>query len=343
MRYFRTIVGMLAVIGCMGIGLLVWQLNAPNPKRLAEQPVSEDQGGPPAHPLMIEAIRMRDYPGSAIKTEQNLGNQGGYTNQVISYRSDGLKIFALMSVPVSPRPAKGYPVVVLNHGFIPADQYSTTGPDYVAWISHLARNGFVVIKPDYRGHGNSEGTAEGGNFSPVYAYDILNLVASLKKYDLVDPEGIGMIGHSMGGSVSLRTIVVSKDVKATVMAAGTVGSAEDLMYRWRRRTTTPPPQFINSVRRRLTEEFGEPKSNPEFWNKVSAVNYVDFVAGAVQIHHGSDDDSVPPLFSETLNTALEKAQKDVDHFVYPGGDHNFTVHRSQYLQRITNFFTRELR
>jgi hypothetical protein len=38
----------------------------------------------------------------------------------------------------------------------------------VAYVDALARNGYIVFKSDYRGHGNSEGSAPGGYGSPAY-------------------------------------------------------------------------------------------------------------------------------------------------------------------------------
>lgn len=342
----KRLIQALILIGMLAGGIsAILYLRQPEPSTQSAQPVAivkENEGGLPEHPLMVEAIRLKQYPGSEITIEQEAGFRSGFPSRIISYKSDGLKIYALLTQPNAPKPEAGYPVVILNHGYIPPTQYRTLGTDYSSWIARLAANGFVVIKPDYRGHDRSEGEAQGGNFSPVYAYDVLNLVASLKKDPLINPAAIGMIGHSMGGSVSLRTIVASKDIKATVMAAGVVGSAEDLLYRWRRRTTSPPPQFINSVRQNLIDQYGEPSDNPEFWRKVSAVNYTKFVAGPVQVHHGTSDESVPPVFSETLVNSLKQANKQVEHFAYAGGDHNFTTHRSLFLARITEFFSENL-
>lgn len=63
----------------------------------------------------------------------------------------------------------------------------------------------------------------------------MNALASLKKYKDADPDRIGMWGHSMGGGITLRSMVVSKDIKADVIWAGVVGSYSDLLNNWRRR------------------------------------------------------------------------------------------------------------
>jgi len=101
----------------------------------------------------------------------------------------------------------------------------------------------ISSKSDYRGLGNSEGRATGGYGSPDYTIDVLNAVASIKRYRDADPSRIGMWGHSMGGAVTLRAMVVSQDVKAGVIWAGVVASYPDLFTKWHRPPSgnVPPP------------------------------------------------------------------------------------------------------
>ena len=141
-------------------------------------------------------------------------------------------------------------------------------------------------------------------------------------------------------------MVVLGDIKASVIAAGVVGSAEDLFYNWRRRAGfVPPPWWATaSARAKLVQNYGEPKDNPEFWNKISAVNYVDAIAGHVQIHHGTADQSVPKEFSNSLNSALKAAGKEVEYFEYEGGDHNLSGEfRDLFLSRSLDFFNKNLK
>ena len=121
-----------------------------------------------------------------------------YDPLLVSYESDGLKIYALLTVPNGDEPATGWPVVIFNHGYIPPAQYRTT-ERYVAYVDAFARNGYIVFRSDYRGHGSSEGEARGGYGSPDYTIDVLNAVSSIKRFPDADPNRIGMWGHSMGG------------------------------------------------------------------------------------------------------------------------------------------------
>ena len=69
-----------------------------------------------AHPLQIDAMRAREYPGSDIVIESVLDPGANYSRYYVSYISEGLKIYALMTVPNGEKPPTGWPVVIFNHG-----------------------------------------------------------------------------------------------------------------------------------------------------------------------------------------------------------------------------------
>lgn len=295
---------------------------------------------PTLDPLTIAAIRGRNYSGGKINLEQDLGSQNGYNSSIISYISDGYRVFALKSTPLGSAPAGGWPIVILNHGYIEPSSYQTNGPEYDQFISSLARAGFVVIKPDYRGHGRSEGQPEGGHFSPAYTYDLLNLIASIKQTPGVNGGRIGLLGHSMGAHVALRAAVSTKDIKALAVMSGVVGSMDDIFYRWPHSPAPldQPRPIVQGKRLELIKKYGEPKDNPTFWSSVSAINFVNQFIGSVQIHHSTNDSMVPLLFSEHLESALKNANKSVELYSYPGNDHQLTASRALVLRHLINFF-----
>ncbi|HSM71271.1 MAG TPA: alpha/beta fold hydrolase, partial [Anaerolineales bacterium] len=197
---------------------------------------------PTPHPMSIQALRDGDHPGSDIVIVNELDRGANYRRFYAYYLSEGLKIYALLTVPDGEPPEGGFPAIVFNHGYIPPDVYKTT-ERYIAYVDQIARAGYIVFRIDYRGHDNSEGEPRSAYSDPGYAVDVLNAVASLKKYPLANPDKIGMWGHSMGGYLTLRSMVVSPDIKAGVIWAGVVGSYPDMINYWRRNNSsfTPPP------------------------------------------------------------------------------------------------------
>lgn len=148
----------------------------------------------------------------------------------------------------------------------------------------------------------------------------------------------------MGGSVTLKSMVVSKDIKAGVIWAGVVASYPDLINRWRRSTT---PSTVPSGARRwrftLVEQFGTPEENPQFWNSISANSFLTDISGPLQLHHGSNDHSVPPEFSQKLKEQMETAGKTVELYTYPGDDHNLSGNFSSAMARSVAFFDKYLK
>lgn len=60
-----------------------------------------------------------------------------------------------MTVLNGPNLTTGWPVIVFNYSCIPLSVYRTT-ERYKAYVDALARSGYIVFKPDFCGHGNSE-------------------------------------------------------------------------------------------------------------------------------------------------------------------------------------------
>ncbi len=348
--------GILLAVILIGTAGYVFFNNSENPTSKivsqTEDPELGDslEGGPEMkpHALSIQSLREGEYPGSDIVIEQTLDDGSNYSRSIVSYKSEGLKIYALLTVPNGTPPEGGWPVIIFNHGYIPPAQYRTT-ERYIAYTDGFSRNGYIVLRSDYRGHGNSEGNASGGYGSNDYTIDILNAVASIKKYPDVNINKIGMWGHSMGGHITLRSMVVSDDIKAGVIWGGVVASYPDLISKWRRgpagTTVTPFPTTSNrgGWRRGLTEQFGTPQENPEFWNSISSNSYLSDISGPLQLHHGGADSSVPYEFSETLVTQMKAVGKEAEAFIYPGDDHDITSNFGTAMSRSIDFFDKHLK
>lgn len=300
-----------------------------------------------SNPLSIEYMRKQEYPGSDIVIEQTLPSGSNYDRYIASYKSDGLKIYALLTIPQGEKPENGWPVIIFNHGYIPPAEYQTT-ERYLAYTDAFSRNGYVVFKPDYRGHGNSEGNPEGAYYSPVYTIDVLNAVSSIKRYPQVNPNKIGMWGHSLGGNLTLRSMVVSQDIRVGVIWAGVVGTYEELMAKWGRRNSSAPSQsriqeHVSSIRQNLLDRYGSLQENPQFWRSIDPRYFFAEILTPIQLHHGTADEEVPLLFSESLKNNLEKAGKVVELYTYEGDDHNLSNSFDLALQRSVDFFDRYLK
>src|SRR5436305_15226189 len=92
-----AVLAALVVAGCSGKPEALIGTQSPQPKSsVATVP------DPVLNPLAIDAMRQRDYPGSDLTIEQTLPPGGNYQRYIASYRSDGLQLFGLLTVPNGP-------------------------------------------------------------------------------------------------------------------------------------------------------------------------------------------------------------------------------------------------
>lgn len=307
-----------------------------------DTPSATPTATPTLHPMTIAAMRQASYPGSDIVIEEELEPGLNYRRYYVSYLSEGLKIYALLTIPNGERPATGWPVIVFNHGYIPPAQYRTT-QRYVNYVARLAEAGYIVLRSDYRGHDQSEGEASGAYGSPGYVVDVLNAVGAVKRLPEADPDRIGMWGHSMGGYITLRSMVIVPDIKAGVIWAGVVAPYPDPFARGLANLTpTPNASGTPGPERRgwrgWIQQYGTREENPAFWDSVSANAYLSEISGPVQLHHGTNDESVPLAASETLYAEMLAAGEPVEFYIYDGDNHNLSGYFTTAMTRTIEFF-----
>lgn len=277
----------------------------------------------PFQEMTIPALRTREYKSTL--NERNLYSQNGnYTSYLSSYDSDGFKVNGLLTIPTGETPAGGWPAIVFVHGYIPPSIYTTTG-NYADYVDYLARNGYVVFKIDLRGHADSEGEAGGGYYGSDYIVDTLNARAALASSDFVNPNKIGLWGHSMAGNVVSRSLAAQPEIPAIAIWGGAVYTYSDMQkYGIDDNSYRPPSdQNINRNRRqKLNDTYGQFDPKSEFWKQVPMTNYLDGIKGAVSLNHAVDDVVVNIGYSRDLSAILDKTNIPHELNEYPSGGHN---------------------
>lgn len=296
--------------------------------------------------LTIDALLQRQIEGSPIAIEQQLDSGANYARYIASYSAEGNKIYGLLTVPFGDAPEGGHKAIVFIHGYIPPNVYRTT-ERYVAYVDALARAGFVVFKIDLRGFGNSEGEPTGAYFSPNYSIDAIAALKSLQTLDYVDPEGIGMWGHSMAGNVTLRAMLIEPAIGAGVIWAGAVYSYDDLS-----KYAIDDPSYIPNTTsttasqrtgRLIRETYGSPDTTVPYWQAVSLTEHLDLLQAPLQLHHALNDDVVDIGYSTDLAAALTAAGKQFEFYQYEGGGHNInSPYFEQAMERTIEFFREKL-
>lgn len=307
-------------------------------------PTSTEQTYVPFQEFTIPGLRAGQYQ-SQLAALEPLAQSANYSSYLTSYQSDGLRINALLTKPQGEMPVGGWPAVVFIHGYIPPTQYRTQ-ERYLAYVDYLARHGLVVFKIDLRGHGASEGEANGAYYAADYVVDTLNARAALQVADFVNPDQIGLWGHSMAGNVVLRAVAVDPTIRAAVIWAGAVFSYED----WQKHGLSdgsyrPPSVFSNRQSRRqaLFATHGQFDPQSSFWQQVPATNYLDGYSGAIQLHHAANDSVVSVEYSRELGERLQDLAIEHEYHEYVTGGHNLDgASFGTAMQRTVNWFKEHL-
>lgn len=93
----------------------------------------------------------------------------------------------------------------------------------------------------------------------------------------------------------------------------------------------------------MSDEFGTPEKNPQFWDSISATSFLTDISGPLEIHHSDTDETVPVLFSRKLQERMQSAGKESALFEYKGDDHNIAANFSLAMNRSIAFFDKHLK
>jgi dipeptidyl aminopeptidase/acylaminoacyl peptidase len=290
-------------------------------------------------PYTIEGLRARSYGEGQIEIVDVMEETRSFTRYLIAYHSDGLRITGMMNRPHGDGP---FPVVILNHGYYPLDVYQTGNGSKTA-ADYLANRGFLAIAPDFRSHAGSDDATN--LFRAGHVIDTLNLIPLAQKLPDAQPGKIAMWGHSNGGAITAKAIVVSDQIAAAVIyAPASSNIVEDYQFRVGRSRSRAPSTTPRGTISRVTTEFPvAPEQGPDLYERLSPLNYLNYVSAAVQIHWGTADETVPYKWPGDLLDGLRAAGKQVEYFEYAGQPHSFQGAGNQlYLRRTADFFAQYL-
>jgi pimeloyl-ACP methyl ester carboxylesterase len=142
--------------------------------------------------------------------------------------ANGFNLAATISRPpgtAAPAPkAKNVPrlpavILLAGSGELDRDGVAFGVPILGQLAGALADAGYLVVRFDKRGVGQSGGRAESATL-PDYAEDVLAVVRAMKRRKDVDGKRIALVGHSEGGAVALLAAARTKDIAAVVSIAG---------------------------------------------------------------------------------------------------------------------------
>jgi dipeptidyl aminopeptidase/acylaminoacyl peptidase len=290
----------------------------------------------------VDSLRQGSYPGSTITIEKKVATTDTYDQYITFYKSEGLKIYALMTIPKGQKPSTGWPVIVWNHGKADPKTYGKQNDDIIG--KSFAPHGYLVYQPSYRGHAGSDGDPSNTN---GYLIDALNAIASIKKYDGVDSQRIGLVGHSLGSVITLDDLVIStKDIKAAVLwsvgftkLSDRIKQAEEL----HKAGKIPDDNKTWQLYQQFIKEHGTMESNPAYWKSLDPLNYLSEINIPLQLDGGGNDTLATPQLMKNFYNDLKALHKNVTYNEYPGAGHVIFLDTPKVYDNTITFLDKYLK
>lgn len=241
-----------------------------------------------------------------------------YLLEKLRYRSDGLSVVAYL---YRARDERQRPVIVFNRGsYVRGD----IAPELLPMFHRLAREGFAILAPMYRGSDGGEGRDELGGADVADLMTVSKLIAELPS---LDRNNVFLYGESRGGMMVFQAIRDGFPARA----AATFGAFTNLEAM----IATEQGQAMADS---LWPDFAERKER--IVERRSAIRWPKKLTIPLLLMHGSDDHSVSP--TQTLQLAIELAEagREFGAIIFPGGGHVLMDQRHERDRQAVDHFRR---
>lgn len=260
--------------------------------------------------LGMVLLSCRPALSQGLQSQHVVGQRGQITISDGFYVCDGLRIEAHLFMPHRVGNAR-LPGIVYAH-----DGVHGLSRDSVKRCTELARSGYVVIAPSYRGEDASQGIVE---VAAGEVNDVLAAARLLSHLPNVDPTRIGAIGTSHGALIVVLAAEQSHLFKAVVEGYGVMD-----IYSWWRYLKNNHFSTDDPLSRRV---YGNgPQDRPQAFARRDAMAHVADIQTPVLIIQGGVDRTVPPQQAEEFAKALQAAGKPYEILRYPTEEHGFLIY-----------------
>ncbi len=213
------------------------------------------------------------------------------------------------------------PTIILIHG------WSRNVERMLPYIRNLHGRGYNLLAFDTRHHGSSDPD----KFSSMlkFAEDISAAVDFVSQKESVDPDLIGVLGLSIGGSATIYAAAHDDRIKAAVTVGAFAHPAEVMKLEFSRRHFPYYPfiwLFFKYMEYRIGAKFDE----------IAPVNNISIVKAHILLIHGQNDQTVPVEQGEHLY-AVSNPDK-TEFWIQQDRGHSDCHREAGFWDRIDNFF-----
>lgn len=168
--------------------------------------------------LELNLLEVEKLPSGEVARPQTPVRPFPYLEENIVFENPpaGVKLAGTLTLPHAKHPS---PAVILVAGSGPTDRNETSMGHFLLLADYLTRSGYVVLRYDKRGVGEST-----GNYDEATSYDFANDLKAgvnfLQNRKEVDNNNIGIIGHSEGALLAPMVASEINDIAFIVLLGG---------------------------------------------------------------------------------------------------------------------------
>ncbi|MBE1445038.1 alpha/beta hydrolase family protein [Paenibacillus sp. OAS669] len=259
-----------------------------------------------AHPdLPIEwaADGREVFPnGTLLEREPLRCRYNGLLLYRLTYISEGLRVKGYLAVPEAASASDCFPGLIYCRGGI-----RKVGMVRKRRILSMAKRGYAVFAPFYRGNEGGEGRED---FGGEDRYDVLHAITLVQSLPEVKPGKVPLIGFSRGALMAMLAARQCDQAGPVVVWGG----VSDLLDTYEERV---------DLRRMLKRVVGHPRKQIDAYKARSPVYWLQELNVPILIVHGTADTQVSVSHARKLAEGLEQAGKDYAMELYDGLEHRF--------------------
>lgn len=250
--------------------------------------------------------------------------------EFFTIKTEDAELNAWMIKPPNFDKNKEYPLYMFLYGGPGSQQVTNSfGWTNYYWYQMLVQKGYIVACVDNRGTGGKGAEFKKMTYKELGKYETIDQINAAKYFgslSYIDANRIGIQGWSYGGYMSSLAITKGADVFSLAIAVAPVTN-------WR---------YYDNI---YTERYMQtPQENASGYDENSPINYVEKLKGNYLLVHGSADDNVHVQNTMEMISALVKANKQFDLFIYTDKNHGIYGGNTRYhlYKKMTDFILEHL-
>lgn len=309
--------------------------SAPTPSATTTPPPAVDTS---TLRTMIDTFDVADRPPPTLVLEGPAETLASERAESVSYLSGDATVTGVLRTPAGA--SEDRPAVVVVHGSSDPDTYES-GSDLAPEQRALLDAGYVVLAVDMRGYAGSDAAdIDSPAVDPGFgwtttldwgmALDVATALSALRGGDVasVDPERVGLLGHSLGGLLALDAAVLAPGTSDLVIALSAPSS--DLVGML--------AQYEQSGADVFNDEDAAAEFDEVYWADASPRTFFDRATEPLLLVHGGADDTTFAEWSQDTADAWTAAGNPAEAIILEGADHHFAPRRDEVVQIVVQAF-----